>query len=73
MEDVKANDIHIAFQVPQYILITAGEVMFSITGLEFSYSQVSVLEPVLGPGHRQEVFVSSSFPWVLLSFRLRPT
>ncbi|XP_067460539.1 solute carrier family 15 member 2 [Thunnus thynnus] len=39
MEDVKANDVHIAWQIPQYILITAAEVMFSITGLEFSYSQ----------------------------------
>lgn len=26
-------------QVIQYIIITAGEIMFSITGLEFSYSQ----------------------------------
>lgn len=41
MEDVKANNVHIAWQIPQYVLITAGEVMFSITGLEFSYSQVS--------------------------------
>uniref|UniRef100_A0A668S7C3 Solute carrier family 15 member 2 n=1 Tax=Oreochromis aureus TaxID=47969 RepID=A0A668S7C3_OREAU len=39
IEDVKANNVHIAYQIPQYILITAGEVMFSITGLEFSYSQ----------------------------------
>uniref|UniRef100_A0AAQ6AAV7 Solute carrier family 15 member 2 n=1 Tax=Amphiprion ocellaris TaxID=80972 RepID=A0AAQ6AAV7_AMPOC len=38
-EDVKANNVHIAWQIPQYALITAGEVMFSITGLEFSYSQ----------------------------------
>lgn len=40
MEDVKANNIHIAWQIPQYVLITAGEVMFSVTGLEFAYSQV---------------------------------
>ncbi|XP_054887260.1 solute carrier family 15 member 2 [Poeciliopsis prolifica] len=39
MEDIKANNVHIAWQIPQYALITAGEVMFSITGLEFSYSQ----------------------------------
>ncbi|XP_056145064.1 solute carrier family 15 member 2 [Lampris incognitus] len=39
MEDVEANNVHITWQIPQYILITAGEVMFSITGLEFSYSQ----------------------------------
>ncbi|XP_062862673.1 solute carrier family 15 member 2 [Trichomycterus rosablanca] len=39
IEDVQANNIHIAWQIPQYVLITAGEVMFSITGLEFSYSQ----------------------------------
>ncbi|KAM9347796.1 solute carrier family 15 member 2 [Symphorus nematophorus] len=39
MEDVKANTVHIAWQIPQYALITAGEVLFSITGLEFSYSQ----------------------------------
>nr|XP_057937878.1 solute carrier family 15 member 2 isoform X3 [Doryrhamphus excisus] len=39
MVDVQANNVHIAWQIPQYVLITAGEVMFSVTGLEFSYSQ----------------------------------
>ncbi|XP_056898475.1 solute carrier family 15 member 2 [Takifugu flavidus] len=51
MEDVKANDIHIAFQIPQYALMTAGEVMFSITGLEFSYSQApATMKSVLQAG-----------------------
>ena len=35
------NSIHILWQFPQYFVITASEVMFSVTGLEFSYSQVS--------------------------------
>ncbi|CAL1279375.1 unnamed protein product [Larinioides sclopetarius] len=39
VETVLHNSVHILFQVPQGIIITAGEVMFSITGLEFSYSQ----------------------------------
>lgn len=39
-EDIKPNSVHMALQVPQYFFITAGEVMFSVTGLEFSYSQV---------------------------------
>ncbi|XP_036998163.2 solute carrier family 15 member 2 isoform X2 [Artibeus jamaicensis] len=38
-EDIPANKISIAWQLPQYILVSAGEVMFSVTGLEFSYSQ----------------------------------
>ncbi|KAM9039581.1 solute carrier family 15 member 2 [Sarcophilus harrisii] len=38
-EDIPANQISIAWQLPQYALVTAGEIMFSITGLEFSYSQ----------------------------------
>uniref|UniRef100_A0A671XJ67 Solute carrier family 15 member 1 n=1 Tax=Sparus aurata TaxID=8175 RepID=A0A671XJ67_SPAAU len=38
-EDIKPNTAHMALQIPQYFFITAGEVMFSVTGLEFSYSQ----------------------------------
>lgn len=30
---------HLAWQVPQYLLLTAAEVLVSVTGLEFSYTQ----------------------------------
>lgn len=36
---VKPFKMSILVMIPQYILATAGEIMFSITGLEFSYSQ----------------------------------
>ena len=30
---------HALWQIPQYVLLTAGEVLVSVTGLEFSYTQ----------------------------------
>uniref|UniRef100_A0A0N4ZUJ0 Oligopeptide transporter 1 n=1 Tax=Parastrongyloides trichosuri TaxID=131310 RepID=A0A0N4ZUJ0_PARTI len=36
---VRANTIHILWQIPQMFIICLGEIMLSITGLEFSYSQ----------------------------------
>ncbi|XP_042368906.1 solute carrier family 15 member 1b [Plectropomus leopardus] len=51
VEDIKPNTIHMAWQIPQYFLITAGEVVFSVTGLEFSYSQApSNMKSVLQAG-----------------------
>ncbi|KAM9802051.1 solute carrier family 15 member 1 [Syngnathus typhle] len=51
VEDIKRNSVHMALQIPQYFFITAGEVMFSVTGLEFSYSQApSNMKAVLQAG-----------------------
>jgi len=33
------NSIHIFWLIPQYVVITVSEIMVSVTGLEFSYSQ----------------------------------
>ncbi|XP_070770371.1 solute carrier family 15 member 1 [Enoplosus armatus] len=50
-ENIKPNSVHMALQIPQYFFITAGEVMFSVTGLEFSYSQApSNMKAVLQAG-----------------------
>merc|ERR1712049_84251 len=36
-----SNEVHMFWIIPQYFVMTCGEVMFSITGLEFAFSQVS--------------------------------
>uniref|UniRef100_A0A8C7HYG3 Solute carrier family 15 member 1 n=1 Tax=Oncorhynchus kisutch TaxID=8019 RepID=A0A8C7HYG3_ONCKI len=49
--DIQPNSFHMGWQIPQYFLITCGEVVFSVTGLEFSYSQApSNMKAVLQAG-----------------------
>lgn len=38
-KDLEARNVSMLYQIPQYFVITSGEIMFSITGLEFAYSQ----------------------------------
>ena len=35
------SSVSVFYQIPQYVIITAGEVLFSISGLQLAYSQVS--------------------------------
>ncbi|NWU09793.1 S15A1 protein, partial [Cephalopterus ornatus] len=50
-EDIPPSSVHMAWQIPQYFLLTCGEVVFSVTGLEFSYSQApSNMKSVLQAG-----------------------
>ncbi|CAL7933595.1 unnamed protein product [Xylocopa violacea] len=36
------NSVHILWMIPQYVIITMGEVMFSVTGLEFAFTQAPI-------------------------------
>ncbi|NWY72543.1 S15A1 protein, partial [Erithacus rubecula] len=50
-DDIAPNTVHMAWQIPQYFLLTCAEVLFSVTGLEFSYSQApSNMKSVLQAG-----------------------
>ena len=35
------NSIHIFWLIPQYFVLTVSDILFIVTGLEFSYSQVN--------------------------------
>ncbi|XP_055843113.1 peptide transporter family 1 isoform X2 [Episyrphus balteatus] len=41
-EVAEPNSLNILLLIPQYVVMTLGEVMFSVTGIEFSYSQAPV-------------------------------
>ena len=42
VQDINTNDVSMLYILPQSIIITAAEIMISITGLEFSFTQAPV-------------------------------
>jgi dipeptide/tripeptide permease len=38
----KSKQLSILWQVPQYAILTGAEMLFSVTGLEFAYSQAPI-------------------------------
>lgn len=73
-EYIKPNSAHISLQIPQYFFITVGEVMFSVTGLEFSYSQVkqqTFLEEYVAE-HLTYILNLFFFPFLICALLLCP-
>ena len=35
------KNVSVLYQIPQYIVITMAEILFSVSGLQLAYSQVS--------------------------------
>lgn len=60
---LKENELSMAWLIPQYFVITVGEILFSITGLSFAYSQVSLVMFTL---------VADWFLFLLSIFKLQP-
>merc|ERR1711970_728583 len=42
IQDINSNDVNLLWIIPQFFIITVAEVMISITGLEFAYTQAPV-------------------------------
>lgn len=36
------NELNLAWIVPQYLLVSVAEIMFAVSGLEFSFTQVCI-------------------------------
>uniref|UniRef100_A0A8C0E0X2 Solute carrier family 15 member 1 n=1 Tax=Balaenoptera musculus TaxID=9771 RepID=A0A8C0E0X2_BALMU len=69
-EDIAPNTVSMALQIPQYFLLTCGEVVFSVTGLEFSYSQApSNMKSVLQAGWLLTVALATSIVLIVAGAR----
>lgn len=69
--DVSPKTISVLWQIPQYVTITAGEVLFSITGLEFAYSQAPIsMKSCIMAGWLMTVSVGNAIVVVFAEARL---
>lgn len=75
VQEIEPNGIHMAWQIIQYFLMTCGEVVFSVTGLDFSYSQVwsCSLELSYDIEKRLNFYIIMSHNLAVLPFRHQAT
>lgn len=54
------NSLHMAWMLPQYVIITMAEVMFSVTGLQFAFTQAPLsMKSLLTAGWLMSVAVGN--------------
>ncbi|CAI5437649.1 unnamed protein product [Caenorhabditis angaria] len=70
---VRPNSVSILWSLPQYIIITLGEVLLSVTGLEFAYSQAAPnMKSVLTAMWLLTVFAGNLVAMLISGTRLIP-
>ena len=73
IEVVRANRVKIYWQIPQIYVIAFGEVLVSVTGLEFAYSQSSpAMKSVLQVGEKSRCYKKNVFVNFLRLFGISP-
>ncbi|CAB3407107.1 unnamed protein product [Caenorhabditis bovis] len=70
---VRPNSVSILWSLPQYVIITLGEVLLSVTGLEFAYSQAAPnMKSVLTAMWLLTVFAGNLIDMMISGTRLIP-
>ena len=74
VQDINTNDINMLWIIPQFFVITVAEVMISITGLEFAYTQAPIsLKSVLTSFWLLTVSVGNIVVIIIAEGRVMPT
>jgi dipeptide/tripeptide permease len=69
IELISENSVSLLWQLPQYFCLTVGEVLFSVTGLEFSYSQAtSNMKSVMQVIYSIQVIMILQALWLMTVF-----
>ena len=73
-KDSNGNTVNIFLLLPQYFVITVGEVMNSVTGLEFSYTQApKSMKSVVQSFWLLTTFFGNIFDIFFVEIKIAPT
>lgn len=74
IQDINTNDVSLLWIIPQFFVLTVGEVMINITGLEFAYTQApKTLKAVLQSFWLLTASIGNIITMFVAEFRIMPT